>query len=155
MDTAATLTPDQAQQVIYNTLAVSYGLPDAISKIITAQSGHETAGWTSNVYNQDNNCFGFGYDGAGNYYAYNDIEASVQDVVNWLSVHVPGFASMTDPTAYAQALSDAGYYTDSVSNYANGIINYFNNNLTPTTAGIGVAAIVGIGLLLWFMFKGK
>ncbi len=152
MDTAANLTPDQAQQAIYNFLRTGYNLPDTISKIITAQSGHETAGWTSNVYTTLNNCFGFGYSGGGNYYGYNSIEDSVSDLVNWVSANIPDFQTITDPTAYAQALHDHGYYTDTVSNYANGIINYFDDNL-QIAAGISVAALVGIGLLLWFVFK--
>ena len=152
MDTAATLTPDQAQQVIYDTLRQSYGLPDTISKLITAQSGHETAGWTSNVYQTLNNCFGFGYTGGGNYYAYNSIEDSVSDLVNWLSNNAPGFQNITDADAYATALKNGGYYTDTESNYAAGIQNWFNNNL-QLAAGIGVAGIVAIGLLLFFILK--
>jgi hypothetical protein len=152
MDTAASLTPDQAQQVIYDTLRTSYGLPDTISKLITAQSGHETAGWTSNVYQTLNNCFGFGYTGGGNYYAYNSIEDSVSDLVNWLSNNAPGFQNITDADTYAMALKNGGYYTDTESNYAAGIQNWFNNNL-QLAAGIGVAGIVAIGLLLFFILK--
>jgi hypothetical protein len=152
MDTATSLTPDQAQQAIYNFLRTGYNLPDAIAKIITAQSGHETAGWTSNIYNTLNNCFGFGYSGNGNYYGYNSIEDSVSDLVNWVSAKIPNFQNITDPTVYAQALHDNGYYTDTVSNYANGIANYFDNNL-QLAAGVSVAALVGIGLLLYFILK--
>ena len=154
MDTAASLTPDQAEQIIYSFLRSNYGLPDAISKIITAQSGHETAGWTSNVYKTLNNCFGYGYTGGGNYYGYNDIEGSVQDVVAWLTEHIPDFQDITDPTAYAQALSAAGYYTDTVSNYANGIINYMNDNL-QIVAGASVAVLVAIGVVLYMIFAKK
>lgn len=152
MDIAASLTPDQAQQVIYDTLRTSYGLGDTISKIITAQSGHETAGWTSNVYKTLNNCFGFGYSGGGAYYGYNSIEDSVSDVVNWLSNNVPDFQNITDPDSYATALKNAGYYTDTESNYASGIENWIDNNL-QLTAGISVAALVGIALVLYLLFK--
>jgi hypothetical protein len=151
MSVAANLTPDQSQQVIYNA-ARNNGLPDAISKIITAQSGHETGGWDSNVYLTDNNAFGYGYDGAGNYYAYNSVEDSVQDVVGWLSRHVPNFQTITDPDVYAQSLKNSGYYGDTETNYAAGIERWFNDNLTYTTAGIGVAAIVGI-ILLFIVFR--
>jgi hypothetical protein len=154
MDTAASLTPDQAQQIIYSFLRTNYGLGDTIAKIITAQSGHETAGWTSNVYQTLNNCFGFGYTGGGNYYGYNDIEGSVEDVVNWLTANVPNFAAITDPAAYAQALSSAGYYTDTVSNYTNGIENYMNDNL-QLVAGASVAVLVAIGVVLYMIFAKK
>ena len=150
MDTAANVTPDQAQQIIYDTLRTGYDLPDAIAKIITAQSGHETAGWTSNIYITLNNCFGFGYTGGGNYYGYNSIEDSVSDVVNWLSNNVPNFQNITDPDTYATALKASGYYTDTETNYAAGITNYINNNL-QLVAGFSVAALVGVGLLLYLL----
>lgn len=152
MNTAQNTTPDQAQEVIYSFLRTGYGLGDTIAKIITAQSGHETAGWTSNVYKTLNNAFGFGYSGGGNYYGYNSIEDSVSDVVNWLSTTVPDFQNITDRDTYAQALKDHGYYTDAESNYANGIENWYNNNL-QLAAGISVAALVGIGLLLYLLIK--
>jgi Mannosyl-glycoprotein endo-beta-N-acetylglucosaminidase len=152
MNTAANTTADQAQQIIYNFLRNSYGLGDTIAKIITAQSGHETAGWTSNVYKTLNNCFGFGYTGGGNYYGYSSIEDSVSDVVNWLSNNVPDFQNITDADTYATALKNAGYYTDTESNYASGIENWINNNL-QLAAGISVAALVGIGLVLWLLLK--
>ena len=152
MSVAANLTPAQAQDIIYNFLRKAYGLGDQIAKIITAQSGHETAGWTSNVYLTLNNCFGFGYEGGGNYYGYNDIESSVSDVVNWLSNHVPSFQNINDPGIYAQALKDNGYYTDAESTYENGIERWFNENL-QLAAGIGLAGIVGVGLLLYMLLK--
>jgi flagellum-specific peptidoglycan hydrolase FlgJ len=152
MNTAQNLTADQAQQVIYDTLRTAYNLPDPIAKIITAQSGHETAGWTSNIYRTLNNCFGFGYSGNGNYYGYNSIEDSVSDLVNWVSNHVPDFQNMTDEDEYAQALHDNGYYTDTESNYAAGLERWYNNNL-QLAAGIGVAALVGIALFLYLIFK--
>lgn len=150
MDTAANLTPAQAQQIIYDTLRTGYDLPDPIAKIITAQSGHETAGWTSNVYKTLNNCFGFGYTGGGNYYGYNSIEDSVSDVVNWLSNNVPNFQNITDADTYATALKAAGYYTDSETNYSQGIANYINNNL-QLIAGGSLAVLVGIGVLVYLL----
>jgi hypothetical protein len=152
-DTAASLTPDQAQQAIYDFLRTAYGIGDETAKIITAQSGHETAGWTSNVYLTLNNAFGFGYQGGGNYNGYNSIQDSVSDVVNWLTNNVPNFNTL-DPDQYAQALSAAGYYTDSESNYAQGIWNYMDNNL-QLVAGVSVTMIVGIALVIYFMFFAK
>jgi hypothetical protein len=151
MNIAVNLSPDQSEQAIYNA-ARNNNLPDAISKIITAQSGHETAGWTSNVYLSDNNAFGYGYDGAGNYYAYESVEDSVSDLVGWLTRHVPNFQDITDPDIYAASLKSKGYYGDTQTNYAAGIERWFNDNLTETGAGIGVAAIVGI-VLIYILFK--
>jgi hypothetical protein len=151
VDTATNTTPDQAQQIIYDTLRTGYDLPDAIAKIITAQSGHETAGWTSNVYLTLNNCFGFGYVGGGAYNGYNSIEDSVSDVVNWLSNNVPNFQAITDPDTYATALKAAGYYTDTETNYAQGIENYINNNLQLVVGGsVALLAVAAVVLLIIF-----
>jgi hypothetical protein len=152
MNVAIDTSPEQAQQIIYNYLRANYGLPDAISKIITAQSGHETTGWTSNVYRTDNNCFGYGYTGGGNYYFYNSIEDSVDDVVGWLDRHVPGYEYITDGDDYAAAIRARGYFTDNLSTYQNGIARWYNDNL-QLAAGVGVAALVGLGLLLYFVLK--
>lgn len=152
---AADITPAQAEKIIYDYLRTQYALPDTISKIITAQSGHETNGWTSNVWLKDNNGFGYGYQGGGNYtyYPYG-ITDSVDDLVGWLDRHVPGYETFTDPDQYAQALKDAGYYTDVESNYSAGISRWFNNNL-QLISGASVALIVGIFLAGWFLFKKK
>lgn len=154
MSIAANLSPAQAEGIIYNFLRKSYGLGDQISKIITAQSGHETNGWTSNVYETLNNCFGYGYSGGGNYWGYNSIEESVTDVVNWLSDKVPDFQNITDPDVYAQALKDQGYYTDSESNYSAGIMRWFNQNLA-LAAGIGVAGILVISAIIYLIIRKK
>jgi hypothetical protein len=150
------MTPDQSQQAIFSFLKTAYGLPDPIAEIITAQSGHETAGWTSNVYETLNNAFGFGYSGGGAYYGYNDIEDSITDVVNWLSNNVPGFQNITDPNAYATALKNANYYTDTESNYASGIENYMNTALATIVTTISnnpiPSGIIAVGVILVIAF---
>jgi hypothetical protein len=153
MDTANNLTPDQAQQVIYSWLRSNYALPDTISKIITAQSGHETGGWTSNIWFQNNNGFGYGYQGGGLYNSYPSVQDSVDDVVGWLDRHVPGYESIQDPDTYAQALKNNGYYTDSEANYSAGISRWLNDNL-QLVAG-GSVAIIVVGLLLLYLLIKK
>jgi hypothetical protein len=152
MDTAQNLTPDQAQQVIYSWLRTNYALPDPISKIITAQSGHETGGWTSNIWLQNNNGFGYGYQGGGNYEFYNTVQDSVDDLIGWLGRHVPGYETITDPDTYAQALKNNGYYTDSESNYSAGVSRWLNNNL-QLVAGGSVAVLVIVALLIYLVTK--
>jgi hypothetical protein len=155
MDQAVSITPNQAQTIIYNRLRTFYGLPDPIAKIITAQSGHETGGWLSPVYKTDNNLFGYGYDGNGNYtyYPYG-IQDSIDDLVGWLDRHVPGYEAITVPGDYAAAIRAQGYYTDSLTNYSNGISRWLNNNL-QIAAGLSVVAVVGIGLLIYFIVNKK
>jgi len=153
MSVAAQLTPDQSQQIIYNTLRTVYALPDTISKIITAQTGHETAGWTSNVYNTFNNVAGYGYTGNGNYKYRDSIEQSIGDVVGWLGRHVPSFQDIVDTGTYATAIRNAGYYTDSESNYEGGLDRWYNDNL-QLVAGGSVALIIA-GVLLFLIFRKK
>lgn len=158
MSFAVDLTPDQAQQIIYNVLRGA-GLTDVAAKILTGQSGHETNGWTSNVWTSDNNAYGFGYDGDGNYYAFGSIEDSVYAVLDWIGGKqsagtFPDLSTITDETQYATLLKNNGYYSDSLTNYAAGIQRWYNDNLS-LVAGAGVAALVGIGLLFYFIFKKK
>jgi hypothetical protein len=155
MNQAVNITPGQAQQIIYDRLRTFYGLPDPVSKIIVAQSGHETGGWVSPVYKTDNNLFGYGYDGAGNYTYYpNGIEDSIDDLVGWLDRHIPGYETITDPGTYAAAIQAQGYFTDNLANYSAGVTRWINNNL-QLTAGISVAALIGIGLLVYLLIAKK
>jgi len=158
MSFALDLTPDQAQQIIYNVLR-GVGLTDVAAKIITAQSGHETNGWTSNVWNSDNNGFGFGYDGAGNYYAFNGIEDSVYALLDWIAGKqaagtFPDLGTITDETQYATILKSNGYYSDSPTNYAAGIQRWYNDNLT-LIAGVSFAGAVAIFLCVYFFIYKK
>lgn len=155
MSLAVTLSPDLAQQVIYKQLR-SDNIPDPLSKLVTAQSGHETAGWTSNVFKTDNNAFGYGYNGSS-YKYYDSVEESAHELSLYLNRRVndgsfPPLDQITDAGQYAALLKNAGYYTDSSANYAGGISRYLNDNL-QIAAGISVAAVVGIGLLVYILLK--
>ena len=153
MSLAIDLTPDQSEQLIYSQL-IGYGFPDAFSKLVTAQSGHETNGWTSNVYLSDNNGFGYGYTGSG-YTSYDSVEDSVQDVAGYIQRKVdagvfPDPSTITDPDQWAQLLKNADYYTDNESTYANGISRWFNDNLSTVvgiSAGLIIFAVIGYFLL--------
>lgn len=155
MSTAVSLTPDLAQQVIYNQLRTD-NIPDPLSKLVTAQSGHETGGWTSNVYKTLNNAFGYGYNGS-TYKDYDSVEESAHEISLYLNRRVnegsfPPLDQITDAGQYATLLKNAGYYSDNSDNYSAGISRWFNNNL-QIAAGISVAAVVGIGLFVYFLLK--
>jgi hypothetical protein len=152
-DVAAYISPNDAEVKIYSYLRTTYALADPIAKIITAQSGHETNGWTSNVWLKNNNGFGYGYQGNGIYESYGTIQDSIDDVVGWLDRHVPGYEFFTDPAQYAAGIRAAGYYTDSLANYTAGIRRWFDNNL-QIAAGVSVAVVVGL-VLLYFLVKNK
>lgn len=157
MSIAATILPAQAQQIIYNTLR-GIGLTDAASKIITAQSGHETNGWTSNVWKTYNNGFGFGWDGHS-YNGYNNFEDSVFALVGWIGGRqaagtFPDLSEITDGDQYAQLLKDNRYYEDKESNYAAGLQRWYNNNLS-LVGGLSAAALVGLVVLFFVVVKSK
>jgi Mannosyl-glycoprotein endo-beta-N-acetylglucosaminidase len=133
MSLAIDLAPDQSEKIIYAEL-LSAGIPPALAVLATAQSGHETGGWTSHVYKTDNNAFGYGYTGTS-YKQYPSVEASADDLADYLARRenegsFPALGTITDPGQYAMLLKSAGYYTDSESNYQAGIMNYINNALS-------------------------
>jgi hypothetical protein len=137
MSLAVDLSPADSQTVIYNEL-IAQGIPPALAVLVTAQSGHETAGWTSHVYLTDNNAFGYGYTGSA-YKIYPSVEASADDLAAYLyrrqsDGSFPSLDQITDPAQYAQLLQSAGYYTDAESNYQAGIMNYLNNALESGVA---------------------
>jgi len=146
MSLASQLTPGQSEDIIFNEL-VAQGIPQTLAQLVTAQSGHETAGWTSNVYLIDNNAFGYGFTGVS-YKSYTSVEASADDLAAYLQRRVadqsfPPLDQITTADQYAGLLQSAGYYTDSLSNYENGIANWLNTNLK-------VVAAAGSGLLIIF-----
>lgn len=162
MSLAINLTPDQSQEVIYSTLTGA-GIPSALSVIVTGQSGHETAGWTSRVYLTDNNAFGYGFDGK-NYKVYSSVEESAADLAAYLFRRVndgtfPSLDTIIDPGQYAQLLQSVGYYTDNESNYQAGIMKYLNSALADLSAGVAVVAanpvpsgIIAVILIFAFAF---
>jgi Mannosyl-glycoprotein endo-beta-N-acetylglucosaminidase len=166
MSVAVNLTPDQSEQIIYSEL-VSAGIPPALAVLVTAQSGHETGGWSSHVYLTDNNAFGYGYTGSS-YKQYSSVEASADDLADYLARRendgsFPALDTITDPDQYATLLKSAGYYTDSESNYQAGIMNYLNNALSSVTQTVAQnpipSGIVAVFVIFAFAFifsrKGK
>lgn len=156
MSQAANLTTDQSQQLIYSQL-IAGQIPDPLAKLVTAQSGHETYGWTSNVYLTDNNGFGYGWNGHS-YTSYPDVESSVSDIVGYLNRRVadgsfPPLDQITDATQYATLLKSVNYYEDTETNYLAGIQRWFNNNLTVVIAGS--AGMLIFALLLFILFSKK
>lgn len=179
MSVATSLTPDQSEVLIYGSL-ISQGFPDTFSKLATAQSGHETQGWTSPVYNNDNNAFGYGWNGSS-YHSYNSVEASVNEYAVYVRKKVasglfPDLATITDPDQWAQILKSVNYYTDYESIYANGIWNYYDDSLGgggsgsppdgsgggggpgPVSSGLAISSgvvIFGAVLAFWLLSRPK
>lgn len=127
---------------IIKSTAVTEGMPLQLATLVAAQAAHETGNFTSNVFLQCNNCFGYKYvngtslqDGAcnkspeGNDYAhYADIEHSVKEICGWIKRRLnegrfPTLTTIQTPLQYASLLKNCGYYGDTEANYTAGIAN--------------------------------
>lgn len=141
----------QSQQVVANRIYAALqngtdtnpsGIPDPLAQFMVDQSAHETNGWTSNFFVQNNNCFGYScvtgsqwQDGCSSSVAdngvtvgnYDTIEDSCGELVDWIYRRVASGAFPSDLTTittsdqYAQLLKSAGYYGDTEANYAAGL----------------------------------
>lgn len=152
---------------VYNA-AIADGIPGPLALLIVAQSKHESGNYTSPVFASCNNSFGYtttgsnSCDGHGDYKLYNSIEDSTHDVTGWIyrrlnEGNFPALATITDPTQYATLLHDNGYYTDSIYNYAKGLISWYDANIQGVAAGGGLLLFIIIGgyFLLRRKRKGK
>lgn len=138
------------QQAIANRIMVAAqsgnsnndGLPELLATFLVDQSAHETNGWTSNFFINNNNCFGYECDSSsiwqngcssgnadngvqvGNY---DNIENSTQEIVDWVWRRVADgkfpsdLDTITTSDYYAQLLKNAGYYGASETTYAAGL----------------------------------
>lgn len=114
-------------------------IPIRLANLILAQAKHETGNFTSAVFKDCSN--GFGYSAINQnvacpdhsfYKRYNNLAESTQEVINWLKRRqnegkFPAFKDLVDPDQYAGLLKSSGYYTDLVSNYANGLARFLND----------------------------
>jgi hypothetical protein len=149
-------------QRIY-TQALSDGMPAALALLIVAQSKHESNNYTSPVFTDCNNSFGYSSvyspcSGHSGYESYGSVEQSTSDLTAWINRRLdagtfPDLSTITDPTQYATLLYNNGYYTDSITDYANGLINWFDANVQAVGIGLGTLAIIGIGI--YFIVRGK
>jgi hypothetical protein len=142
------------------------GLPATLAQLVTAQAQHETGNFTSNVFINANNAFGYKYVGShyqlGAYHGYGvyaDVGTSTAELVDWIYRRVndgsfpQDLTIITDPTQYAALLKNASYYEASFSQYSADLASYFNSDvLTAIAQNPGQTAIivllVGLGVYL-------
>lgn len=109
----------------------------ALENYLIAQAKHETANFTSNVYQKDNNMFGMkkalrrpqnATQGLASpepepykYYARFDSDSeSLRDMLNWLRFNrFPTQVGSVEE--YAELMRSKGFYTDSLANYTNAL----------------------------------
>lgn len=121
------------------------GYPERVIRNWTAISAHETAGWTSRVFQDANNLFGMllprGTTTAVGELPYGEHQAifrSVEDSAKDIRLYMEqrfrypmDFASLADQVAY---MKSKGYFVDSVSNYLAGAQSWYQKLYGTTTA---------------------
>jgi hypothetical protein len=142
--------------------ATADGIPAALALLIVAQSKHETNNYTSAVFLDCNNAFGYGSTSNPcqyheQYQGYNNIVESTHELTAWIKRRLaegnfPALQTITTPEQYAQLLNDNGYYTDTVANYAAGLARWFSNNI-GMLAGVSITGIAAALLIFYFLFK--
>jgi len=156
---------------IYN-YALAAGLNPVVAKLFVAQIKHETGNFKSRAFKIDNNPGGYKYVGQkgasqgiqsseGDFYAhFQTLQDGVNAMIGWLkrrqSEHKFIINDLTTPYLYASALKKAGYYGDTLVNYANGLQRQLkeliNSNAIKQTSGILGIALIGMAAYL-FMIK--
>lgn len=157
---------------IYNE-ALKLGMPSNIAKLIVAQAKHESSyqgkPYNSPVFLKNNNLNGYGFIGQKGalqgsikpksewksstdptYYAkYPNIEGSVAEIVAYIKRRQTkgqfpkSLLEVNTPYKYASLLKQAGYFTDSLANYANGLtrqIKTIDVKKSLAIVPIGIAA---------------
>jgi hypothetical protein len=159
------------QQIIYDTL-IGQKIPATLAKIVTAQAQFESGNFSSNVFKQDKNAFGYKYVGqkiatrglaapskeGDNYARYATVQDSAIEIANWLKRRLkekklPPLEQITSPAQYSKLIKAAGYYGADESVYTKNLVKIFNAlKIGPVTGGItGVLLIAAI----FFLIKNK
>lgn len=152
------------------------GLPPTLASLLIAQAQHETANFTSNLFTRFNNAFGYSFTPDSRYQSgagtiadnnqpigiYNNIEDSTKEIIDWIYRRVKdgkfpaNLETITTPEQYAALLKNAGYYTDTLSNYAAGVRNYFVKVLQEVTgSGSSFFIAVAAGFLIYYFYRRK
>lgn len=154
------------------------GLPDALARIVTTQSQWESGNYTSNVFNNALNSFGYGYNPKsdyqigqyGKYGAYASVTDSVNEIIDYIYRRLaagsfPALNTITTTTQYATLLKNAeigAYFEDDLTHYANGLQGYLasdvfdSGNVVSDGSGDDTGSLLllaGIAIGAYFVFK--
>lgn len=145
------------------------GLPSALSNLVVAQARHETADFTSNVFRNCKNFFGYKYVGqsgaasctqapeGGSYAIYPELAGSVNELIAWIrrrqndGTFPKDLSTITTAAQYAQLLKGAGYYGDPVAVYAAGLRRFAVNY----GAVISFGGVLVAGLVWWYFSRSR
>ena len=157
----------------YDTLvqrtAINMGVPADTARLIAAQARHETANYTSRVFQANKNFFGYKFvgqaiarpgtkapanEGAAPYAAYDTFEDSVKELVNWLRRRQNEgkfrIQDLTTAERYNAALQSGGFYTDRAGNYLRGLQSALSK-IAPYAAG--GAGLLLLGIIFFVAYK--
>lgn len=106
------------------------GMNDTLAAFATAQSAHETAGFTSRVLNDYNNLFGMKTADLSDYQHYNGWQDSCNAFVKWYTSHRNKIFSLplviNDLKGYVHFLKNQNYFEADETEYLNGCTYFFN-----------------------------
>lgn len=119
---------------------IDEGIEDNAARILVAQALHETGGFKSKLFKENNNLFGMKEavkrpetaDGTKNGHAfYSSWQESAEDLLLWLkytgafSTFGNGLKNLPSAEKYALWLKSKGYYEDTFINYQNGLNSWW------------------------------
>jgi hypothetical protein len=121
-------------KMVYNYI-VSLGISPGLAQFMTAQSAHETAGFTSPLLLSNKNLFGMTYAGQGRandsqfgFANYNTQEDSIEDYINWFRIKRNKPFSLpliiSDCESFVKFLKNNNYFEDDLKTYTTGVINW-------------------------------
>lgn len=157
-------------EIVYNTL-INQKIPVTLAKLITSQAQFESANFTSRVFLENNNAFGYKYvkqkiatkgtpapKNEGGYYAkYKNVSDSAIELANYAKRRAvegkfPPLEQILNARQYANLLTDTGYHTSLRENYVKGVEYYFNRLkdivIKQSTPLLSIAFIIGIFFLI-------
>lgn len=152
------------------------GIPPVLASLLVAQAAHETGNFKSNFFTKYNNAFGYSFvpgsiyqvsagtvaDNGQPIAVYRSVEDSTKELVDWIYRRVKekkfpsDLYSITDPVQYATLLKNAGYYGDTLQNYAAGLKRFFTavqSQLEKPPAK--VFTLIALGVLFYWILKKK
>lgn len=149
------------------------GLPPSLALLVVAQAKHETGNFSSDIFKNQNNAFGYGYvpgsvyqlaqpgtvsPGQGQTAKYRSVEDSTREIIDWIyrrvkeNIFPVNLATVITPLLYAELLKKASYYTDTVSHYADGLRRWLNE--TILSEGLTqTGTILLMGILFYLVYR--
>lgn len=131
---------DVPQEAIYIAFK-NAGYPEAWAQLAIAQSAHETGGWTSAIYKENNNLFGMkqpterettATGTARGHATFRSIQDSADDFILYLNARKAFTQKFSSPDQYVAWLKSKKYFEDSEKNYLTAVKKWFDKLFIPS-----------------------